>query len=476
MENILITFYTGNKINNNNSWEQKNPSNPIFNPEPQNLSRSYSLPYRYQDSNFENSNIFQTTGNMISSPDPYRIQMLEERVRELELKSKFNNLKYPNSFEPNVLNNQNNSAKNVPLYFSINEPQYLYERYFNLRPVQEFNNFRMDLKKNNPYRKGAKKNKTEKSNEDMYLIVESFNNLKNEIQKKIIEFERKHNEEFNDLKDIILNNQYNENEKKTEYNETNTYKSSSNKSPSYHSEINNLENNKSQIVSSSGITSRMISFHDDEEIKSKDRVHNIYYLNGNVDNHSHKTNKFTVLKKNKKRKKEYSENKSNSIRTFNINSSNEENENKEESSGNMFSYHDKDEEKSKSRKHGLLFNKNRRRDIKINYIGDNMEPYQINKMPTTQGKETKNYKKENKSINNAPSINSKILSFHDKDDEKSNDREHIIIFNKFLNRNPLLIKNENMMNNNNNDNGPIENNNKENELFIYDGEQNENQF
>ena len=472
MENILITFYTGNKINNNNSWEQKNPSNPIFNPEPQNLSRSYSLPYRYQDSNFENSNIFQTTGNMISSPDPYRIQMLEERVRELELKSKFNNLKYPNSFEPNVLNNQNNSAKNVPLYFSINEPQYLYERYFNLRPVQEFNNFRMDLKKNNPYRKGTKKNKTEKSNEDMYLIAESFNNLKNEIQKKIIEFERKHNEEFNDLKDIILNNQYNENEKKTEYNETNTYKSPSNKSQSYKSEINNLENNKSQKVSSSGITSRMISFHDDEEIKSKDRVHNIYYLNGNVDNHSHKTNKST-LKKNKKRKKEYSENKSNSIHTFNINSSNEENEKKEESSGNMFSYHDKDEEKSKSRKHGLLFNKNRRRDIKINYIGDNMEPYQINKIPSPQGKEIKNYKKENKSTNNDPSINSKILSFHDKDDEKSNDREHKIIFNNILNRNHLLIRNENMRNNNI-DNGPIENNNEENELFIYDGDQNEN--
>ena len=499
MENILITFYTGNAINdNNNSWEQKNLSNPIFNPDPQNLSRSHSMPYRYKDSNYENSNIFQTTGNMmISSPDPYRIQMLEERVRELELKSKFNNLKYPNSFEPNVLSNQTNSAKNVPLYLSINEPQYLYERYFNLRPLQEFNNFRMNLKKKNPYRKGVKRNKNEKSNNDenMYLIAESFNDLKNELQKKIIVFERKHNEEFNDLREIILNrnNFNNEIEENTEYNETNT-----NKSPSYKSEFNNnLENNISQKVSSSSkITSRMISFNDEDEIKSKDRVHSINHLDkndnipqneqqNNLQNNTHKTNKSSFSKKkNKKNKNEYSENKSNSIRTFNINSennsklnnSNEENENEEQSSGYMFSYHDKEEEKSKNRKHGLFFNKNRRRDIPINYIGDNMEPYQINKMPPIEGKEKKIYKKENKSPNDDPSINSKILSFHDKEDENSNDREHNIIFNNIRNRNPILIRNENMMNNINNNNGPIENNNQEDGFLMYEGEENQNQF
>jgi hypothetical protein len=485
MENILIKFYTGNDINNNNnSWEQKNPSNPIFNPETQNLSRSYSMPYRYPDSNFENSNIFQTTGNMMfSSPDPYRIQMLEERVRELELKSNLNNLKYPNSFEPNVLNNQNNFSKNVPLYFSINEPQYLYERYFNLRPIQEFNNFRRDLKKRNPYRKGVKKIKNEKSNEDMYLIAESFNILKNELQKKIIEYERKHNEEFNDLKDIILNrykyNNENENEEKTENNETNT-----NKSPSYKSDFNNnLENNLSQKVSSSKITSRMISFNDDEESKSKDRIHNINYLNRkndipqydfnkqNIQHYpSHKTNKSSLHKKNKKQKKEYSENKSNSIPIFNINSennSNEENENEEneDSNENMLSYHDKENEKSDNQKHHFLINKNRRRDIPINYIGDNMKPYQINKMPSIKGKEKINYKKQNN--NNDSSINSKMLSFHDKENEKSNDREHVITFNNIRNRNPL-IRNENIMNNNNN--GQFENNNEENNFLIYEGQ------
>jgi hypothetical protein len=523
MDNVLLKFYTGNSSSNPNiySWTPNDNSYPLFNPD-SNLSKSYNFPFHnsylnydtFDNPSFEN-NVFQTTGNMMfQTPNSYQLELLEDRIRKLELKRKFGNLNYQNQFNQNYQVNQVKIPNNVP----INEPKFIYEKLFNLKPINE--NFITRKKMKNPY-KNRKKNNIRYNNNnynlnndepsEMNLIVDSFKDLKNEIQNKLFEFEKKHDEEFNELKDIILNLRRYEDDKNTEIEENKTYSNNI-------SEKENLSS-KSNIPSkpSSQISSNKLSFHDDSEKESRDRKHSIRNHKSNFNKH-YDNEEINSYKEN--------DNYNNNNNNGNENMKKEEmklilSSEKDENSNNISSFHDPSEIESRDRKHTIntLYYKNgnmknKQQNVLPIFNQDNKlqndtskkeniasnSNSQIFEDKKSENKNSENVNSDirqnsnsqisnnnksesknsyNKSSNNQFSnsknssgkISSHMLSFKDDDENKSDNRNHEILFNMNLKKNNTLNKKENPINYNEDKKSKNSNSKKSNILSFHESEE-----
>ena len=506
MDNILIKFYNADLRNSQfGSYDPNDPSNPysfqnrynnippaplsfknIIRPltnttiQPKNLpiektiykkpntydsielSKSYTIPFKKK---LNDTNPFQTTGNIISSPDLLKMQMLENRINELEEKNRKDNFNYKKLLESTIKQNPHSiipNYRNLPikepiLLKGINEGLYVIsptpinEDNFEDRGERRRRQIKQDLRNareklfisgidsdsENSSRKSTKYNKKDKKDninkydeKIMDYIVGTFRDIRNDMQNKLNNLEQRQINDYNLLRQLLLEKQG----------------ALVNLNPKTTPKINYMDP-LIELSSSTSGSNNIISFHDDDNKENSIRKHYIKLPN-KVDEISQSSNNISNQNKNEKK---ISSNNNNNISPHSYSNKNENliiNNSKKskslKSSGNepssMLSYHDDYQEKRSEREHILPFNNfNQQNNLPLNNSNQqNNLPlnnyYQQNNLPLNNY-----YQQNNLPLNNYYQQNNLPLN--------NFNQQNNLPLNNYYQQNNLPLNNFNQQNN-----------------------------
>ena len=359
------------------------------------LSKSYTIPFKKK---LNDTNPFQITGNYISSPDLLKMQMLENRINELEEKNRKDNITYKKLLESTLKENPHSiipNYRNLPikdpiLLKGINQGLYVIspipinEDNFEDRGERRRRQLKQDLRNareklflngidsdsENSSKKSTnynKKDNVNKYNDKIMKFIEgSFKDIRYEMENKLNNLEQRQINDYNLLRQLLLEKQG----------------ALVNLNPKTTPKIDYMDP-LIELSSSTSGSYNLTSFHDDDIKENSIRKHYIKLPN-KVDEISHSSNNISSQNKNDKNI---------SLNNNNISPSPPYNHTKEsqiinnikqsksqKSSGNepssMLSYHDNYQEKRSEREHILPFNNFNQQNNNLLYNNNiNVQPY-----------------------------------------------------------------------------------------------------
>lgn len=527
MDNVLIKFYTGNDRSNYNfgTYDPKHPLNPYIPPEkkfkgielpapnynntirplsnkiippkknlpiirtiynkPNNydsieLSKSYTIPLKRDN----DKKVFQRIGNIISSQELLKMQMLEDKIKDLELQNENENKEYKRVLEQTIKENKRKQPTIIPNYRNVNFNEEIFLNGVNdnfiLSPIPIHGNSIDDIKElrrrqvknelrnarnkiynddseseinsRNMSRTNSQSNSENNRNNKMLNYIEfSFNNMRKDMENKLNNLEQKQIDDYNYLRQLLLE-QLREKESEESVNSKKSEKSEKSESSSkkiseissqiyFMNPIIEISNGSSYSKSSKQPSNLLSSFHASDESKSKNRKHyisNYYNINQkDLNNNSKKSSSLNYSMKNNRNENNFYE--------------------------KAFSFNDEDN-KSKNKEHVLPNLKTHNE-----YTNYNTLPYNQENSQNLNENNSQNYTIENNNYE-------KAISFNDEDDKSKNKAHVVPILNKqknYPNYNSSPYNNENLPNYNNineniSPNYNVENNENNNHLSFYD--------
>ena len=352
------------------------------------LSKSYTIPFQKK---LNNTNLFQTTGNIISSPDLLKMQMLENRINELEKKNRKDNIAYKKLLEitmkekeHSIIPNYRNLPINEPILLKginqglyvisptpINDNNFEDKGERRRRQInQELRNAREKLFINgidsdDSSIRNSKYNKKENNynSKIMKYIASTFKDIKNEMGNKLNDLEQRQIDDYNLLRQLLLEQQG----------------ALINLNPKSPQKIDYMDP-LIELSSSTSGSNNIISFHDDDNEEKSIRKHYIRLPN-KLDEISHSSN-ISYQNKNEKNFSLYNNN--NHPPLYNNKNDNQIISNSKKSKSlkssinetiNMLSYHDNYQEKTNDREHILPLNNFNQQNKVLYYNNLNFQPY-----------------------------------------------------------------------------------------------------